>query len=56
MAVIDDPNDSNGHELVIVAAIFMSLTTVAVLLRCYTRVAITKSFKLDDWLMLTAQV
>lgn len=56
MAVIDDPNDYNGHELVVVAAVFLSFTTVAVLLRCYTRLFITKFFKLDDWLMLTAQV
>jgi hypothetical protein len=56
MAIETNPNDYNGGELVVVSVIFLSLTAVAVLLRFYTRVFVTKSFQLDDWLMLVSLV
>ncbi|KAF8860571.1 hypothetical protein BDZ45DRAFT_724503 [Acephala macrosclerotiorum] len=49
-------SDYNGNQLVTVAAIFLTLTYIAVLLRCYVRIRITNAFQLDDWLMVISQV
>ncbi|KUJ14592.1 uncharacterized protein LY89DRAFT_752697 [Mollisia scopiformis] len=46
--------DYNGNHLTITVAIFLSLTYISVLLRCYVRVRITRAFQLDDWLMLAS--
>ncbi len=49
-------DESNGAMLVGTAAFFLALTYLSVGLRTYVRVALTKSFQTDDWLMLAAQV
>ncbi|CZR65727.1 related to integral membrane protein pth11 [Phialocephala subalpina] len=49
-------SEYNGDQLVAVAALFLSLTYISVLLRCYVRARITKCFQLDDWLMVISQV
>lgn len=46
----------NGSALVITSVTFLVLTWLSVLLRTYVRGFLTKSFQLDDWLMLVAQV
>lgn len=56
MVDINNPNEYNGAEVVIVAIVFLALTTITVLLRFYVRIFITKSFSPDDWLMLVSQV
>ncbi len=52
----DSPTDYNGNQLVIVATVFLILTYVALGLRIFVRLRITKAFAVDDWLMLIAQV
>jgi hypothetical protein len=54
MGSLDD--DYNGWQLVAVASTFIALTYMAVLLRFFVRIVISKSFQLDDYLMLVAQV
>jgi hypothetical protein len=49
-------DESNGHALVVTAAIFLVLSWISVLLRGYVRAIMTRSFQLDDWLMLASQV
>jgi hypothetical protein len=49
-------DESNGHALVVTAAIFLALSWISVLLRGYVRAIMTRSFQLDDWLMLASQV
>ncbi|KAF7557516.1 hypothetical protein G7046_g6016 [Stylonectria norvegica] len=51
-----DPTDDNGHALVGTAAVFLAFTWVSVGLRNYTRIFLMKSFQLDDWFMLVAQI
>jgi hypothetical protein len=48
--------DYNGNELVVVCIIFLVLTLISVLLRCFVRIQITRAFSADDWFMLLAQV
>ena len=52
----DSPTAYNGNQLVIAATVFLVLTYIAVGLRCFVRLRITKAFALDDWLILAAQV
>lgn len=51
-----DPNDYNGNALIIVCTIFLALTYLSVGLRVFVRIKILKTFSLDDWLMIVAQV
>jgi hypothetical protein len=53
---MDKPNDYNGGELVVVSVTFLALTYMSVLLRCFVRIQITRSFSADDWFMVIAQV
>jgi urea transporter len=48
--------ENNGAPLVGTAVCFLVLTYISVALRTYVRAVLTKSFLLDDWLMLVAQV
>lgn len=48
--------DYNGGQLVAVAAVFLTITSISVLLRVFVRTQITKSFQIDDWLMSISQV
>ena len=45
-----------GPEVLGVAGLFLSLTTIAIALRCYCRALVVKSFGLDDWSALLAWV
>jgi hypothetical protein len=49
-------DDYNGGQLVAVSVVFLVITYISVLLRFFVRLVITKSFQLDDWLMVAAQV
>lgn len=49
-------SENRGTELLVVNIVFFSITAVIVLLRCYTRVFISKAFGLDDWLMALSTV
>jgi hypothetical protein len=46
----------NGAQLVAVAAVFLAITSISVLLRVFVRTQITKCFQSDDWLMIISQV
>ena len=48
--------ENNGSSLVGTAAVFLVLSWLSVGLRAYTRAFIMRSFQVDDWLMLIAQV
>lgn len=45
-----------GPEIAAVGVAFLTLSWVAVSLRCYVRIFVTKSFGTDDWLSITALV
>ncbi|RSL39043.1 hypothetical protein CEP53_014365 [Fusarium sp. AF-6] len=51
-----DLSEDNSAALVSTAIIFMALSWLSVGLRTYTRAFLMKSYQLDDWLMLIAQV
>jgi hypothetical protein len=51
---VDPP--SRGDGLVIASAVFGSLTTIAMAMRIYTRFAITRTFGIDDILIVIAYV
>ncbi|POS69742.1 hypothetical protein DHEL01_v211863 [Diaporthe helianthi] len=46
----DYGDDNRGPEMAAVALVMTSLSVVAVVLRCYTMVAILKRFLVEDWL------
>ncbi|CEJ82770.1 hypothetical protein VHEMI02818 [[Torrubiella] hemipterigena] len=46
--------DNRGPELLIVNIVFFVVTACIVIMRCYTRICITKAFGADDWLMVIA--
>lgn len=48
--------EDRGPQLRAVAASLYALTLLALLLRCYVRLAIVKAFGPDDWMMLVAMV
>jgi hypothetical protein len=48
--------EDRESQLLAVVAGFLSLTTVAVVLRFYVRLHLQKRFGLDDWLVLAAWV
>lgn len=45
----------NGSSLVATAVLLLVFTWTSVSLRTYTRIALTKNFYADDWLMLISQ-
>ena len=48
--------DDRGPQISGVAGAFLALTTIAIVLRCYVRTFIVKSFGLDDWSAIFAWV
>lgn len=46
----------NGQPLVVVCAIFLGLTWISCSLRFFVRLKITRSFEMDDWLMVVSQL
>lgn len=46
----------NGGALLITVVLFQVLTWLSVGLRTYVRACLTKTFQIDDWLMVVAQV
>lgn len=53
MALADE---NRGHDLVVVTTIFLVLSWIAVCSRTCVRLFITKTFAVDDWLMLASIV
>ncbi|CAN8095686.1 unnamed protein product [Discula destructiva] len=51
----DYADQYNGGALLVTVVFFQVLTWLSVALRTYVRVALTKNFQSDDWLMLVAQ-
>ncbi|KAM4056086.1 integral membrane family protein [Hirsutella rhossiliensis] len=51
-----DLNQDGVSALIITCAVLLPLTWIAVGLRTYTRAVLTRSFQIDDWFMLIAQV
>lgn len=50
------PIAGRGPQVLGVAGLFLSLSTIAIALRCYCRAVVVKSFGLDDWSALLAWV
>lgn len=48
--------DSRNMAIKVIAGLFMSIATVAVILRCYVRGFLVKAFGWDDGAMLMAMV
>lgn len=48
--------ENRGPQVSGVAGFFLALSTLAILLRCYCRALVVKSFGLDDWSALVAWV
>ncbi len=48
---MDSSQDNRGPELVAIMTTFLVVTWIAVALRFFVRIKITKSFEADDWLM-----
>src|SRR4051794_17156751 len=48
--------DLSIDELMLVSIVFLAITYLAVFLRCFVRIGITKSFTADDWFLILAQV
>ncbi|KAI1085715.1 hypothetical protein F5B20DRAFT_14758 [Whalleya microplaca] len=44
--------DNRGPELATITLLFLGLSVVTVALRCYVRICLLKSFRLEDWLAL----
>jgi hypothetical protein len=53
---MEPSQDNRGPELVAIMATFLALKWISVVLRCFVRIQITKSFEADDWLMATSLV
>ena len=49
-------NENSGPELQIISIVFLFTAWFSVLLRCYVRIWITKSFQMEDALMVVAAV
>ena len=45
-----------GPELLGTLGLFLALSTATILLRCYCRIFLVKSFGLDDWFAVLAWV
>ncbi|PVH82384.1 hypothetical protein DL98DRAFT_388808, partial [Cadophora sp. DSE1049] len=50
------PIAGRGPQVLGVAGLFLSLSTIAIALRCYCRALVVKSFGLDDWSALLAWI
>jgi hypothetical protein len=50
------PIAGRGPEVNGVAGLFLALSTVAIILRCYCRALVVKSFGVDDWFAVIAWV
>ena len=48
--------ENRGPEVAVTATLFLSLSWIAVSLRCYVRTFMVKSFGWDDWLSVAALV
>lgn len=48
--------ENRGPELQAVGYTLLTAATIAISLRCYTRVFLVKNFGFDDWCMLAAMV
>ncbi|PHH85655.1 hypothetical protein CDD83_111 [Cordyceps sp. RAO-2017] len=51
-----DLSQDLGYSMVIPCLVLLPLTWISVALRTYARAVLTKSFKIDDWFMVIAQV
>lgn len=51
-----DSQENRGWQLNVVVVVFLSLSWLTVATRLYVRLILTKSFQIDDWLMLIALV
>jgi hypothetical protein len=45
-----------GPQVSAVVGLFLALSTIGVLLRCYCRIVVVKAFGLDDWFAVIAWV
>lgn len=45
-----------GPQVSAVVGLFLSISTIAIVLRCYCRIVVVKAFGLDDWFALIAWV
>jgi hypothetical protein len=45
-----------GPQVSAVAGLFLALSTIAIILRCYCRAVIVKAFGADDWFAVIAWV
>jgi hypothetical protein len=50
------PVAGRGPQVAGVAGLFLALSTITIMLRCYCRAFVVKSFGLDDWSALVAWV
>lgn len=50
------PVAGRGPQVAGVAGLFLALSTITIMLRCYCRAFVVKSFGLDDWSALIAWV
>lgn len=48
--------ERHGNAVIIVAAVCFTLAFLVLLIRIYTRIHISRSFGLDDWLIVIAMV
>jgi len=46
--------DNRGPQVEAVATLFLILSWIAVGLRCYVKLFMTKLFKIDDWLAIAS--
>ena len=50
------PIAGRGPQVSGVAGLFLALSTLSIILRCYCRALVVKSFGLDDWFAVIAWV
>jgi hypothetical protein len=48
--------ENRGPQVSGVAGLFLALSTLTILLRCYCRALVVKNFGIDDWSCLVAWV
>lgn len=48
--------ENGGLQVRVVASLFLVLTWIAVGLRCYVKLFVTKLFRIDDWLAIASLV
>jgi hypothetical protein len=47
---------NNAPQIVSITAVFFAMAAIVVLLRCYVRIAMLKTFGADDYVMVLAMV